>query len=32
VLGIVNSQAFLYDKVPEEQAGDITANAVQTAR
>ncbi len=27
VLGIVNSQAFLYDKVPVEKAATITANA-----
>jgi hypothetical protein len=32
VLGIVNSQAFLYDKVPEEKSGAISANAVETAR
>jgi hypothetical protein len=32
VLGIVNSQAFLYDKVPEEKSETITASAVQEAR
>ncbi len=32
VLGIVNSQAFLYDKVPEQKSETITASAVQTAR
>jgi hypothetical protein len=32
VLGIVNSQAFLYDKVPEESSGSVTASAVNPAR
>jgi uncharacterized protein YbjT (DUF2867 family) len=32
VLGIVNSQAFLYDKAPEQKSEAITADAVQAAR
>ena len=32
VLGIVNSQAFLYDKVPEVSSGSVTASAVNPAR
>jgi hypothetical protein len=32
VLGIVNSQAFLYDKVPEDKPETNTATAVQAAR
>ena len=32
VLGIVNSQAFLYDTVPVQKAATLTANATQTAR
>ena len=32
VLGIVNSEAFLYDRVPVEKAATITADATQAAR